>query len=68
MVGDFDGGLGGGMDAAENLIRQTFGRIPAGRLPGNGLPGPLKHRQQVSLFSLFTPAPFLHPICSCLCA
>jgi len=37
------------MDAAEKLIRDTFGRIPAGRLPGNGVPGPLKQRQLVSL-------------------
>ena len=49
LVGDFDGGLGGGMDAAEKLIRETFGRIPPGRLPGNGVPGPLKQRQLVSL-------------------
>jgi len=37
------------MDAAEKLIRETFGRIPPGRLPGNGVPGPLKQRQLVSL-------------------
>ena len=50
LVGDFDGAAGGGgMDAAEKLIRDTFGRIPAGRLPGNGVPGPLKQRQLVSL-------------------
>jgi secreted Zn-dependent insulinase-like peptidase len=49
LVGDFDGALGGGMDAAEKLIRETFGRIPPGRLPGNGVPGPLKQRQLVSL-------------------
>ncbi len=49
LVGDFDGAVGGGMDAAEKLIRETFGRIPPGRLPGNGVPGPLKQRQLVSL-------------------
>ena len=48
LVGDFEGSFGGGMDAAERLIRETFGRVPAGRQPGNGVPGPLKQRQLVS--------------------
>lgn len=49
LVGDFDGAIGGGMDAAERMIHETFGRIPPARLPGNGVPGPLKQRQLVSL-------------------
>ena len=48
MVGDFDSGAGGGLDAAEQLVRETFGRIAPGRLPGNGVPGELKQRQLVS--------------------
>ncbi|KAL0020811.1 hypothetical protein WJX79_007906 [Trebouxia sp. C0005] len=47
LVGDFDGAIGGGMDAAERMIHETFGRIPPARLPGNGVPGPLKQRQLV---------------------
>ena len=43
VVGDFD--AGGGMDAAEQLIQDTFGNIPAGPQPGSGAPGPLRQQQ-----------------------
>lgn len=45
VVGDFD--AGGGMDAAEQLIRDTFGKIPAGQQPGSGAPGPLRQQHMV---------------------
>ena len=44
VVGDFD--AGGGMDAAEQLIQDTFGKIPTGPQPGSGAPGPLRQQQQ----------------------
>lgn len=34
------------MDAAEQLIQDTFGKIPAGPQPGSGAPGPLRQQQQ----------------------
>ena len=67
LVGDFESGSGGGMDAAENLIRETFGRIPAGRLPGNGVPGPLKHRQLVSRLFLMSLTSVMHAVSSVCC-
>ena len=45
VVGDFD--AGGGMDAAEQLIQDTFGKIPTGPRPGSGAPGPLRQQQQL---------------------
>lgn len=45
VVGDFD--AGGGMDAAEGLIKDSFGKVPAGQLPGSGAPGPLREQQMV---------------------
>ena len=45
VVGDFT--AKGGMDAAEQLIRDTFGKVPAGLRPGSGTPGPLREQQMV---------------------
>ena len=50
LVGDFESGGEGGMDAAEALIRQTFGKIPPGRHLENGVPQEgVKLKQEVGL-------------------
>ena len=46
VVGDFD--ADGGLDAAEQLIKDTFGKLPPGQQPGSGAPGPLREQQMVS--------------------
>ena len=49
LVGDFNSKASRGLDAAETLVKEAFGSIPAARLPSNGVPGSLKQRHLVSI-------------------